>query len=71
MADESTANVSGPTSTVAEGKGKEKAPIVQDLSMDEEEESSEGEEAGEDEVRFNYLLIDSLAYAAFSRGQAC
>ena len=50
MADEVTANTSGPTSTVAQGKGKEKAPVVQDMSMDEEEDSSEGETGAEDEV---------------------
>lgn len=50
MADEATANTSGPASTVAEGKGKEKAPPVQDIGMDEEEDSSEGETGAEDEA---------------------
>ena len=71
MADESTANVSGPTSTVAEGKGKEKAPIVQDMSMDEEGESSEGEEGAEDEVCLANLLITFTTCAIHCRGRAC
>ena len=42
---ESTSAQSGPASTVAEGKGKEKQPI-QDVSMGEEESDDDEDESG-------------------------
>lgn len=42
---ESTAGQSGPASTVAEGKGKDKQPI-QDVSMGEEESDEDEDESG-------------------------
>ena len=49
---ESTAAQSGPASTVAEGKGKEKQPI-QDVSMGEDssEEDDEDDSGAENAVR--------------------
>ena len=42
---ESTAAQSGPASTVAEGKGKEKQPI-QDVSMGEDSSEEDDDESG-------------------------
>ena len=42
---ESTSNQSGPASTVAEGKGKEKQP-VQDVSMGEEDSDDDEDDSG-------------------------
>lgn len=46
---EATAGQSGPASTVAEGKGKDKQPI-QDVSMGEEESDEDEDESGAEGV---------------------
>lgn len=43
--------VTDPAQTVAKGKGKAVDEIPQDVSMDEDEDSSEEETGPEDEVR--------------------
>ena len=60
---ESTSAQSGPASTVAEGKGKEKQPI-QDVSMGEEESDDDEDESGVEGPVCN--LIPTKEFSSYS-----
>lgn len=58
---EATANQSGPAQTIAEGKGKEKAPAPVDTSMDEDDsDDEEDDSAAEGAVRTQCLHLHHL-----------
>ena len=67
MGDKSSANpnLTDPTQSVAEGKGKGKAE-PQDVSMDEEDSSSDEETGAEDDVRTAYLSMHADLMLTFS-----
>lgn len=57
---ESTSAQSGPASTVAEGKGKEKQPI-QDVSMGEEESDDDEDESGVEGPVCNLIPTEEIS----------